>query len=591
MSDNVKIGAEVELDPKSTQNIKTLKQQLRDALKEAQILSSQDLGSKEAVAAQKRVAALRDSIEDTNESIAAFTGAGQFKAIGNAVQGIAGGFAAAQGAIALFGGESEDLQKTLVRLNAAMAFSQGLSQIEGLKDSFSALGRMIKTNVLSSLTTLKGALIATGIGAAAVLIGTLVANWQDFTKAIREAFPAFKVVEDFFGNIKQIAAGTLKSIVEGFKVVGDVIGKIFDGDFSGAIESAKDFGKRVATAYNQGYDEKDNQLKKERAIKDKKFELDLEEAKGKDIKAKRVKLMREELELLEKGSEEYNNKLIEIETLRTEIRDQNAEKQKQIEENKAKKLKEIEDERLRQLEINIEFEKMKIQQLIESHKSAFDEIKKGTDSAVSEIEGLRNKAFESINDTRTSNETKLNILKEYLQAGYITEQEYTEKAGNLEVQKIENQRQLANESFGILQNINTLAGENFETQKGISIAQTGVDTFESSQSVFKAASKSPITTFFPAYPFVAAGLAITAGLARIRQMAQIRPGVRSFSGGGSTSTPSAPSFTPAQGTNVEGAGNVNLSSQANASRVYVLESDIRSTTSRVDVIQSNAMFK
>ena len=185
MSDNVKIGAEVELDPKSTQNIKTLKQQLRDALKEAQILSSQDLGSKEAVAAQKRVAALRDSIEDTNESIAAFTGAGQFKAIGNAVQGIAGGFAAAQGAIALFGGESEDLQKTLVRLNAAMAFSQGLSQIEGLKDSFSALGRMITTNILPALTTLKGALIATGIGAIAVTVALLAENWENVMKFVK----------------------------------------------------------------------------------------------------------------------------------------------------------------------------------------------------------------------------------------------------------------------------------------------------------------------------------------------------------------------------------------------------------------------
>jgi hypothetical protein len=590
MSDNVKIGAEVELDPKSTQNIKTLKQQLRDALKEAQILSSQDLGSKEAIAAQKRVAALRDTIDDVNESVGAFTGAGQFKAIGNAVQGIAGGFAAAQGAIALFGGESEDLQKTLVRLNAAMAFSQGLSQIEGLKDSFGALGRMITTNILPALTTLKGALIATGIGAIAVTVALLAENWENVMKFVKgsayeqdkynkelakttaqtkEALEQFDLEEARLRSIgvaekeiimlrrqkRQEAIDAQRAELENQK---KIIQQQIDEVTQQQVDAAKGMqsGNLVPMVYNMifGTDVKD-----------------IGEAKT------RLKEIEESLRGLQVA--QYND----IKTFNDLVEKEN--------EDKAAKLKEIEDERLRQLEINIEFEKMKIQQLIESHKSAFDEIKKGTDSAVSEIEGLRNKAFESINDTRTSNETKLNILKEYLQAGYITEKEYAEKSGDLEVQKIENQRQLANESFGILQNINTLAGENFEAQKGISIAQTGVDTYEAAQSIFKNAAGSPITKVYPAYPFVAAGLAITAGLARIKQMAQIRPGVRSFSGGGSTSTPSAPSFTPAQGTNVEGAGNVNLSSQANASRVYVLESDIRSTTSRVDVIQSNAMFK
>src|ERR1051325_750034 len=46
-----------------------------------------------------------------------------------AAQAVAGGFAVAQGAAALFGDESEELQKTLLKVNAAMAILQGLQTV------------------------------------------------------------------------------------------------------------------------------------------------------------------------------------------------------------------------------------------------------------------------------------------------------------------------------------------------------------------------------------------------------------------------------------------------------------------------------
>jgi len=181
-----KIGLEVEVDPKTNTNIKSLKAQLREAVQEAQKLSSQDFGSAEAVAAQKRVAQLRDQIDDTNDAIQSFTGAGQFQAFGKAVQGIAGGFTAAQGAMALFGSESEDLQKLLVQLNGAMALTQGLAALEDAPRAFMQIRTMIVSQVIPALGTLRGALIATGIGAAAVAVGLLVANWEKVVKVVRE---------------------------------------------------------------------------------------------------------------------------------------------------------------------------------------------------------------------------------------------------------------------------------------------------------------------------------------------------------------------------------------------------------------------
>ena len=115
----------------------TLKKDLRDAT----ILYQQMVASGAATAEQikqqaARVAELKDKIDDTNDAVKAMTGAGQFQAFGRAISAAAGGFAALQGTIALVGGESEDLQKTMVKLQAALSISQGLSQLEDKQQPF-----------------------------------------------------------------------------------------------------------------------------------------------------------------------------------------------------------------------------------------------------------------------------------------------------------------------------------------------------------------------------------------------------------------------------------------------------------------------
>jgi hypothetical protein len=63
-----------------------------------------------------------------------------------AVNGLAGAFAVAQGAVALLGDDNEELQKTLLKVNAAMSIMQGLQQVGQLLDKNSALNIfLIKT--------------------------------------------------------------------------------------------------------------------------------------------------------------------------------------------------------------------------------------------------------------------------------------------------------------------------------------------------------------------------------------------------------------------------------------------------------------
>lgn len=125
----------------------------------------------------------------------------KFAALSGAIQGAVSGFAALQGAQALFGSDSKALEETLVKVNAAMALSQGLNGVLAAKDAFVNLTAVIKTNVVAAFSTLRGAIISTGIGALAVGIGLIVTNFEAVKKAVINLIPGLKQVFDFFGNI------------------------------------------------------------------------------------------------------------------------------------------------------------------------------------------------------------------------------------------------------------------------------------------------------------------------------------------------------------------------------------------------------
>jgi len=101
--------------------------------------------------------------------------------------------------------------------------------------------------------------------------------------------------------------------------------------------------------------------------------------------------------------------------------------------------------------------------------------------------------------------------------------------------------QIAQDSLTILENLNSAlvdsgivnAKKGFQIAKTLGIAQATISTIEATQNAFNTASANPITTVFPAYPFIQAGVAASAGIARI---ASIR--AQQFTGGG---TPPAPS--------------------------------------------------
>ena len=160
---------------------KSLKQQLREATAEvAQMAEKYGEASKETVQAAKRAAELKDRIEDANDAIMAFKGEGAFLATGKALQGVASGFAAAQGAMGLFGVESENLEKQLLKVQSAMALAQGLEGLEDLGRAFTQL----KTVAVDAFNAIKGAIGATGIGAFVIALGAVYYYWDDIKEAV-----------------------------------------------------------------------------------------------------------------------------------------------------------------------------------------------------------------------------------------------------------------------------------------------------------------------------------------------------------------------------------------------------------------------
>jgi len=178
MAQETTVAVKINASTGGTESVKSLKAQIREATNEATLLA-QKFGefSPEATKAAQRVAELKDQMGDFQERVAALN-PDKFQAIATLTQGFARGFQAAQGAMALFGAESEDIQKTLVKVQGAMAFAEGVQGVIALTNQFKALGQV----AVQALNNIAKGLGRTGVGLLVVALGIaiteLVANWD-----------------------------------------------------------------------------------------------------------------------------------------------------------------------------------------------------------------------------------------------------------------------------------------------------------------------------------------------------------------------------------------------------------------------------
>lgn len=247
------VGLEVTSNLDETaKSVGSLKQQLRQAQNEVAALSDKfGATSKEAIEAAKRAAKLKDAIGDAKNLTDAYNPDAKFRSFSQALSGVTSGFAALNGAQGLFGDKSEELEKTLLKVQSAMALSQGLNGLMEAKDSFINLGAIIKNNVVAAFGSLKAAIISTGIGALAIAIGYVISNFDKLKNSGGLVGKIFRGIGDAVGWI----VDKLGDLTDWFGLTGDA-----EEDLSKRSSRAME---RMEAAKQSAYD---NELKLAKAV-------------------------------------------------------------------------------------------------------------------------------------------------------------------------------------------------------------------------------------------------------------------------------------------------------------------------------------
>ena len=154
---------------------------------------------------------------------------------------------------------------------------------------------------------------------------------------------------------------------------------------------------------------------------------------------------------------------------------------------------------------------------------------KEADEELEKIALEEEKKLAELDKLNASEEQKLEVLKYY--AGLRTDVEKKENDKKAELDKLRQQQTLgdAANTFG---QIAQLAGKDSKIGKALAIASATISGVQGVQNAYSTAQKSPITTFFPAYPVVQAALA---GAVAAKNIAAIKS--VDSSGKGSASVP------------------------------------------------------
>lgn len=255
-------------------------------------------GTAEYNAAFQRAAEITHNLQERQQMLqysAADLGT-QLSNIASIGSSLAAGFNSINAIIALTGDKSEELQKTMMKLQAGIALVQGLQGLEGMTKRMKGLvdgltGMIFKTketvvavneettavagntaaqeaNVVATnaaTVATKGfqkALVATGIGAIVVLLGSLVAHWEDLKDVIGLSDEKLQKFNEALDRVRVIAAGVasaltqyilmpIKNVIYALETTGKVMKDVFTLKFGDIAKDIKEgFGKIVDTTKN-----------------------------------------------------------------------------------------------------------------------------------------------------------------------------------------------------------------------------------------------------------------------------------------------------------------------------------------------------
>lgn len=551
------------------ESLGSIKKQLREAQNEVTALSDKfGATSREAVTAAKRAAELKDRIGDAKALTEAFNPDQKFRALTQSLSGVAGGFAAVQGALGLFGTESKEVEKQLLKVQSALSLSQGLESVGNSIDAFKALGTVIKDSAITAFKALKGAIGGTGIGLLVVSLGLLVANFDKVKKAVLDLVPGLANAGEFIGKI--------------INKVTDFIGVTSASERATAKlisenEKAIKNSERFLELNGDKYDEY-TQRKIKANIDFKKSENDLlndqklsEDEKNKYIKEAREKANRE----INASDEERNKKSEEVRKKDKEARD----KIKKEEEDARKKR--IEDSNTAAANA------LKLQLQAIDNKNAADIKQQEADDA--EIERLFSQEEKKLGVDIEANNKKLAAQKAF-----------DEEVVSAEIQLQDAKFAAASAGLNLLGSLvgknEKLANAIFVVDKALAIAKIIVDTQREIAGYAAAYAPIPGGTAISGPLILGAKIRAGVGIATIAAttISKFKGGTTAsnFGGGGAISPTGVPIIPQQNQNNTTNLSQATINALGNqAIKAYVVETDVTSSQQRIAAIQSRARFQ
>jgi len=501
---------------------KSMKTQVREATQEMYKMQQQyGSSSKEAIEATKRVAELKDQIGDAANIVDGFNPDRKFQSVATAINIAAVATSGYTSGMALLGVENAETEKTLLKVQAAMAFSDSIGRITELADDFNIL----KAQVISTFTSLATArtadTVATEINTAAnvqstvareagAVAGTAMAGGLSLqTVATTAATIATNILNASLAVLLSpvtLVIAAIAGLVAGIAYLSGAI-----GDFSGEAEAAEkanlklskeidSLAKSTKKATEETKFHNENQIAmakasgasteairklKEELINQEVAEknLNVEKAKSIFLDARRIassedatdaqkETAKKAYEYFKEQNESYDESLKERRKLnaqnRIEVRQEETDRQKEAEEKEKEHLKKLQDERNKAAEeARKKREEDYKQQLAD--KAAFDKAVNDADT---------NQYFLAQEQRATDAQNQLDWQKEFSEL--TTEIANKEAEDKLNIEKaVAQQKQdiqdaqanLADKAVGFL---SVIAGKNKAIQKAAIIAENAV---------------------------------------------------------------------------------------------------------------------
>ena len=398
----------------------------------------------------------------------------------------------------------------------------------------------------------------------------------------------FKAILDtvgFLGSaIKNVFSGEFKAALDDAKKAGSSFVDSFTGvenSIDKATNAVKEFGKEIAADAKAAATIADQRAKAEKLARDLIVERAEAERQIAELREKAVNkdkfTAQERIQFLEEAgriSDELAAKEVKVAQIRLEAkRTENAltkSNKEDLDEQARLEAEVIQKETQRlnlQKRLSTELltsrrEEAKAQQdIINAENKRNEEAAKKEQARLDAIDKIRNdfrdkqkqkeadteleklaleeeKKIAELDKLNASEEQKLEVLKYY--AGLRSDLEQKESDKKAELEKLR-QQQILGDASNTFNQIAQLAGKDSKIGKAMAIASATISGVQGVQNAYTTAQKSPITTFFPAYPVVQAALA---GAVAAKNIAAIKSVDSSGKGGGSVPTTTAASQPP-----------------------------------------------